>query len=109
LVIVRWATDRRAVAFSASEAKPKTADRQIVVVNQNALRFGGFSFADACSAPTVGEYADATAWQSVAHLTITNAKKNLFGITRVTHWQLSLFLLRKLLGGSEVVLKRIFR
>jgi hypothetical protein len=25
--------------------------------------------------PAVGEYTDATAWQSVAHLTIINAKK----------------------------------
>jgi hypothetical protein len=30
---------------------------------------------NAFHAPTVGEYADATTWQSVAHLTITNAKK----------------------------------
>ncbi|MDR1923156.1 MAG: hypothetical protein LBQ66_02185 [Planctomycetaceae bacterium] len=41
--------------------------------NQNALRFGRVSFADAFSAPIVGEYADVTARRSVTHLTFANA------------------------------------
>jgi hypothetical protein len=40
--------------------------------NQNALRFGRVSFADAFSAPIVGEYADVTARRSVTHLTFSN-------------------------------------
>jgi hypothetical protein len=34
--------------------------------------FGHFGFADAFSAPVVGEYADVTARQSVTHLTFAN-------------------------------------
>jgi hypothetical protein len=46
-----------------ASAKPKRPKRK---ADWLPMRFGD---------PTVGEYADATAWQSVAYLTITNAKK----------------------------------
>jgi hypothetical protein len=71
---VRWATDRWAVAFSASEARRKQwGGKRVDIPNcPNVWRVGEPM---RVTAPAVGEYADATAWQSVAYLTIINAKK----------------------------------
>jgi hypothetical protein len=75
LVIVRWATDRWAVAFSASGASRKQWDRNTHQQNQNAQNVGRVGFADvfgrsSCRlAPTLFTK---KARRSVAHLTFAN-------------------------------------
>ncbi|MDR1923552.1 MAG: hypothetical protein LBQ66_04175 [Planctomycetaceae bacterium] len=72
LVNVRWATDRRAVVFSASGASRKQWIAKPRRQNQNAQNVGRVGFAGAfwrsnCRlAPTLFTK---KAWQSVAHLT----------------------------------------
>ncbi|MDR1922851.1 MAG: hypothetical protein LBQ66_00635 [Planctomycetaceae bacterium] len=51
-------------------SKPKTVGRNTHRQNQNAQNIERVGFANAVSAPVVGEYADATARRSVAHLTL---------------------------------------
>jgi hypothetical protein len=65
-------------------SKPKTAGAEYVLIYQNAQNVGRFGFAGACSAPAVGEYADATAQRSVAHLTFCRCvfRSTVFGLLR---------------------------
>jgi hypothetical protein len=68
---VRWVTDRRAVAFSASGASRKQWGRTRIGKTKTPKTYGVLVLPMRFPLP-LSACADATAWQSVAHLTFAN-------------------------------------